>query len=207
MLYENDSSDGTADFLAHWKKSNDHVDFVSQSLRAVKHKQSRSLQRATWLAHCRNRYRESIVERYRDYDYVIVVDTDLPGGWSYEGIAHTFGQDDWDFIGSYGIQRRPQARPGRRNYYHYDVWAFRPAVGTEARRLVDHCELELSRGDPILPVESCFGGVGVYRMDCMKAARYEGYDCEHVAFHENLRRAGVNRFFLNPNQIVLYSPI
>jgi hypothetical protein len=87
------------------------------------------------------------------------------------------------------------------------VWAFRPAVGTAARKLVNHNDLALSRGDALLPVESCFGGLGVYRMACLNAGEYGGGDCEHVIFHNNLRRAGLNQLFLNPNQIVLYTPV
>ena len=85
--------------------------------------------------------------------------------------------------------------------------AFRPARGTAARQLVDHRQLRLNRGEPWLPVESCFGGLGVYRMDCMLAGDYAGTDCEHVAFHQQLQRLGKQRLYLNPSQLVLYSPI
>jgi hypothetical protein len=89
---------------------------------------------------------------------------------------------------------------------HYDTWAFHPAKGTAARKLINHNELHLQRGDPLMPVESCFGGLGVYRMACMQACQYGGSDCEHVVFHQRLRQAGYRRLYLNPNQIVLYSP-
>jgi hypothetical protein len=166
----------------------------------------RSLERAAWLAQCRNHYRNRIVERHSDFDYAIVVDMDLPGGWSFDGVAHTFGQENWDFVGSNGLVHRLERPSDQSPFIHFDVWAFRPARGTAARRLVNHNELRLRRGEPLLPVESSFGGLGVYRMQCMRAAEYAGGDCEHVVFHERLRRAGFDRLFLNPSQIVLYSP-
>ncbi len=204
VLFENDSTDATCEFLSDWQNKNSQVDVISQRVGAVKYPQTRSLARAAWLAHCRNIYRERIVEQLSDFEHVIVVDMDLPGGWSYDGVAHTFGDDDWDFVGSYGITPRLDRRDKKPPVVHHDVWAFRPAVNTPARKLVNHNDLHLQRGEPLLPVESCFGGLGVYRMECMKAAEYSGSDCEHVDFHSQLRGVGLKRLFLNPSQITLY---
>jgi hypothetical protein len=206
VLFENDSVDATCEFLADWRSKNPCVDFVSESAGVPKYPQTRSLERANWMAHCRNRYREQLLRQYSDYDYVIVLDTDLMGGWSYDGIAHSFGMDDWDVMGSYGLQLRKDSGAVQSPFVHFDVWAFHPARGTAARKLVNHNELLLKRGDPLLPVESSFGGLGLYRMACMQAAEYGGSNCEHVVFHKRLRQAGFDRLYLNPSQIVLYSP-
>lgn len=66
--------------------------------------------------------------------------------------------------------------------------------------------LRFRRGEPLVPVWSCFGGLGIYRTECLSAASYEGSDCEHVTLHRMLRERGYDRLFLNPSQIVLYSP-
>lgn len=212
VVIENDSQDESPEFLADWTRSNHRIEAIFEQHNAPKFPQTRSLQRAAWMAQCRNRYREIMCERYAEFDYAIVVDMDLPGGWSYDGVANTFSRDDWDFVGAYGI-RRLAVRSSDRNAVrgqpalsHYDVWAFRPAEATPAKRLVDHNQLYLSRGEPLIPVLSCFGGLGVYRMECMRAAAYGGGDCEHVIFHSHLIAAGLDRLFLNPSQIVLYSP-
>ena len=206
ILYENDSIDATREFLTDWASQNPRLEVISETLSAKLHLKNRSLERATWMARCRNRYRERVNEKYQDFDYTMVVDTDLPGGWSFDGIAHTFGHDNWDVIGSYGIQRRSAHEPNECPYTHFDTWAFHPAAGTAARELVNHNDLVFRRGDPMIPVESSFGGLGIYRTACMSAAEYGGSDCEHVVFHNQLRLAGFNRQFLNPSQIVLYSP-
>jgi hypothetical protein len=57
-----------------------------------------------------------------------------------------------------------------------------------------------------VPVVSCFGGLGIYRMACLKAGSYDADDPGHATFHDRLRRAGMGRLFLNPSQIVLHSP-
>ncbi|MEO1085295.1 MAG: hypothetical protein AAFY88_13735 [Acidobacteriota bacterium] len=57
-----------------------------------------------------------------------------------------------------------------------------------------------------MPVVSCFGGLAVYSFEAFTCgARYAGPECEHVAFHRDLRRRGFGRQFLNPSQIVLYA--
>jgi hypothetical protein len=207
VLYENDSVDATREFLFDWRAQNPRVEVTSETLGVRKFSQSRSLDRAEWMARIRNRCRERVVSEYADFDYVIVLDMDLAGGWSYDGIAHTFSGVDWDFVGSYGLLQRLERDVDEPPFYHFDVWAFRPARGTAARRLVDHSKLQLNRGDPLLPVESCFGGLGVYRMACMQAGEYAGGDCEHVVFHNRLRSLGFDRLFLNPNQIVMHSQV
>lgn len=58
---------------------------------------------------------------------------------------------------------------------------------------MNHKELVLRRGEPLLPVESCFGGLGLYRMAAFLSAEYGGGDCEHVVFHQRLRRSGFDR--------------
>jgi len=206
VLFENDSKDATREFLADWQTVNPRVEVLGGTMGVARFPQQRSAARGEWLAACRNQYREHVAAAYAGFDHAIVIDTDLAGGWSYEGVADTFGADDWDAVGSNGLVRQSSSRPGRMKFRHYDVWAFRPAVGTKARCLVDHTALDLPRGAPLLPVESCFGGLAVYRMSCLLAAAYGGGDCEHVVFHDRLRCAGLGRQFLNPSQIVLYSP-
>ena len=206
ILYENDSVDATPEFLSDWKSSNPRVDLMIESEGRPRYPRNRSLERAAWMAHCRNRLRERILKSNADADYVIMFDSDLIGGWSYTGIANSFGHQNWDFIGSYGVLRRAGKKHGQFPYLHFDTWAFRPMRGTEARKLVNHNHLVMRRGEPLLPVESCFGGLGVYRKECFRVAEYGGDDCEHVVFHNRLSRAGFDRLFMNPSQIVLYSP-
>jgi len=183
------------------------VQVISENFGIPRFPQTRSLDRAAWLAVCRNRYRDRILQEFCDFDYVVVVDTDLLGGWSYDGIANTFGWPDWDFVGSNGLHFEPGRRASDWPYFHVDVWAFRPAPGTYPVSLKNLHALQLRRGVPLLPVESSFGGLGIYRMECLRLAEYGGTDCEHVVLHDRLREAGLDRMFLNPSQIVMYSPI
>ena len=59
-------------------------------------------------------------------------------------------------------------------------------------------------GLPIIPVNSAFGGMVIYKMDKFKVGTYDGIDCEHVCFHYNLKQNISNfQLVLNPSQIML----
>ena len=124
-------------------------------------------------------------------------------GWSYDGVAHTFGFRDWDMVGSYGLTCRAASGPAEWPFEHFDPQAFRarPMTATAVSQA-----LTLRRGEPLLPVDSCFGGLGAYRMECFEVGEYGGASGEHLGFHERIRRAGLGRIFLNSSQITLRAP-
>lgn len=193
ILIENGSIDATAEFLRDWSAANNRVH--------IEHRN------AGHLVACRNRYRQIVADRFSTSDYVIVLDLNLAGGFSLDGIAHTMGCREWDFVGSYGLgRRRLNARRVEWPYEHFDGGAFRTESRTHSLAKTPPAELRFQRGDPLIPVASCFGGLGVYRTAAFLSASYGDSECEHVAFHDSLRRAGFHRQFLNPNQIVLHSP-
>jgi hypothetical protein len=57
-----------------------------------------------------------------------------------------------------------------------------------------------------IPVDSAFGGLGIYRRSILSGARYSGADedgdgtCEHVPLNNQLRARGA-RIFINPRLI------
>jgi hypothetical protein len=56
----------------------------------------------------------------------------------------------------------------------------------------------------MVPVYSCFGGLGVYRIEAMLTCEYGDSDCEHVCLHRDMRTAGLDRQYLNPSQIAFF---
>jgi hypothetical protein len=207
VVYENDSIDRTCEFLCDWQTANPRLTVLSEQLGAPLYPAIRSLDRAAWLARCRNCYREYVMKEFAGCDHAIIVDMDLAGGWSFDGIAHTFAKDEWDFVGSFGLREGRDRRTRRSVYSHADLWALRPALGVPLDHLGSDNNAIVERGRDLVPIESCFGGLGIYRFRCLEVARYDGADCEHVGFHAEMRRVGFGRQFLNPNQIVLYTPI
>lgn len=202
FFYENDSTDDTPRQIAAWAQRDQRVAFASETCGRPRHASIRSLTRAADMADYRNRCQREVAARWAGFDYVCVVDTDLPDGWSLDGIAHSFGSQPWDFVGSNGIIYQRHRLSLRA--LHFDVWAYRDHGNYHPLDCHVGNALSWSRGEPLVPVYSCFGGLGLYRMPAWLSARYEGDDCEHVTLHRGMRAAGYDRQFLNPSQLVLY---
>jgi hypothetical protein len=203
LIYENDSTDATPAMLNRWANRNDRVTVVSQRRGKQLYGSVRCPKRGDDMAEYRNRCHREVADRWSDFDHACLLDMDLVGGFSYDGIAHSFGSQPWDAVGSYGIiyhrHRRKLNRP-----LHYDVWAFRRFGSYEEVDGTEGNLMSWRRGDALLPVYSCFGGLALYRMPAWLSAQYAGGDCEHVALHRQMRARGFDRQYLNPSQIVLY---
>lgn len=204
VLYENDSHDSTLEFLQDWQRANSRVHVLTETLGNIRYPQVRSSERAIKMAEYRNRCQRFAVDHYGDFDDVLITDTDLAGGWSYDGLANTFGHDDWDFVGSYGLIRRNRGQLS--DLLQFDAWAFRAVGHPQPHSNIEINSMVFERGEPLLPVLSCFGGMAVYRMQAWMSAEYGGPDTEHAVLHDRMRRQGYGRMFLNPSQIALYSP-
>jgi hypothetical protein len=203
VVYENDSTDGTQELLTAWAAGVPQVTAISERLGAPLNPKTRSASRGDQMAQHRNRYHDLISARFTDFDCVIVADLDVTGGWSEDGIANTFGWDDWDYVGANGIiLQRVHLRLN--TWLQYDAWAFRQlhSYAPLPAPLVNN--FNWRRGQPLVPVNSCFGGLGIYRMPAFLSSRYQGGDCEHVGFHRGMRAGGFDRLYLNPSQLVFY---
>lgn len=204
VVFENDSRDRTRQILCDWAASDHRVTAICEDSHDPVNGDNRCARRAERMARYRARCHAEVLQRFRPYGSVIVVDFDAVGGWSTDGIANTFGHSGWDFVGSNGLIYRRSGWHAN-VVRHYDTWAlrfddgYRPIATAVAARYVYH------RGEPLVPVTSCFGGVGIYSMEAFAAGRYEGGDdMEHVAFHRAMVAKGFSRLFLNPSQIVVH---
>lgn len=199
IIYENDSHDDTPRLLAEWSARNTKAQTVSAQLLDPINPQTRDLARAARMASYRNQLRTWLLAIQPAVSHIIMLDTDLNGGWSYNGVAHTFGlTQPWDFVGSNGIVFKNQ-RP-----LYFDVWAFRRQGSYRPLPSKEVNPLHWPKGSPLVPVYSCFGGLGVYRREALEHASYDGSDCEHVPLHRKMRENGFGRQFMNPSQITLY---
>ncbi|MCP3932130.1 MAG: glycosyltransferase family 2 protein [Bacteroidetes bacterium] len=205
VIYENDSMDGSREMLMYWQRINPNVEIISEQLNARKWGQVLDMDRTADMSEYRNRYLRHILEKKYKFDYLIVLDLDIPLGFSYDGIAHTFSYDEWDVMGSNGRWVNPYGDPIP-NPLFYDAFAFRPKGEPELQDFETINSLQFQRGEDLVPVESSFGGLAIYKSaGILAGARYGGHDCEHVVLHHRLRENGFDKQFLNPSQIVLSS--
>jgi hypothetical protein len=203
VVFENDSEDDTRLLLRRWASTNRRVDVTSERLDDPVNPATRCLDRAGRMAFYRRRCQERVLELCPGFDAVIIIDFDVHGGFSLDGIASSFGRPGWDFVGSNGLicRRHGLAMNALRQY---DTWAIRfdskltPLSSAQAGGLV------YQRGEPLVPVTCCFGGLGIYTMAAYRQGCYGGADLEHATFHRSLLAAGHERLFLNPSQLVIY---
>jgi hypothetical protein len=203
VLFENDSTDQTIPLLSAWSHANPKVEILSESLGAPVSRPIRCANRADRMAFYRQKCQAHIRQHHSDHPFVIVIDTDVEGGWSPDGVASTFGHDGWDFVGSNGLIYRRSGWDANATA-QYDAWAYRENEDYRSLATSYVNRLQHRRGEPLVPLPSCFGGMGIYRMAAYLAGEYRGQDIEHVSFHRTLRHQGFARTYLNPSQIVLY---
>lgn len=207
ITYENDSRDRTGGFLNSWAEKDPHKISISENLNLSRFS-GRETERTERLAHCRNICLDRIKKDRPDFDYYIPIDLDLMGGFSYDGIAHSISHDDWALMGSNGKNSiRKSIRYWdtfpHRDLKHHDLRISRTQMMRYGGRYAS-----LQRGDPLLEVNSCFGGMGVYKMKNIidSEARYSGETSEHVIFNKKIKKHG-GKIFVNPSQILLYNYI
>jgi len=206
IVLENDSSDATPRILRDWAARNPRVDVRCDRLGAPRHGATRDPARMEQLAGYRNRLLDRVLELCPEFDDAVVMDLDLPRGFSYDGMATSYGYEGWDWMASNGIAAPIAPEP--RAPLFFDAWAFRWPGDEGARPFEELNALRFHRGAPPVPVASAFGGLAIYKMAALRSgARYGGGDCEHVVFHRELAERGFGSGYLNPSQIVLYTDL
>lgn len=250
IIYENNSTDSTAIILSEWATSNPKVTALTETLtQGELYASCKSVDlngnpgRIELIARARNKVLdEANAPYYPKFDYVVMVDIDFGCDWCIDAICETIQQPGWDCVTTYGTWKESE---------YYDVFALRDdylPLGPEF--LGDYWWVarfkalpSMSPQDPWKKVLSAFGGMAIYRAECilplrysaevtpgmkeealelfMKSPRirtlrkkYRGNDsklttwnstyyfipitCEHVSLHEEMRRRGHDRIFINP---------
>lgn len=210
-VVENDSDDRTPEILGNFKKANAKFDFFS-----LGNLETSIRNRIQRLSYCRNFLLDKC--RFDRLDYVIVADLDGIVGreLTVESFISNFQfHECWG--GCFPIN----------NGFYYDLYAFRNAEiapmnpmkklnqieavwGEKNAHVLTIEPLHRARFDALkgwLEVDSAFGGMAIYRADIIKSARYSPIDhgleeCEHVVFHQAIKRQSNTRFFINPQFVV-----
>ena len=191
VVYENDSMDNTVSLL---KKT--RVNYISEQY-GYKEYNSRdpnptSLDR---MAHYRNQLKKSL-DKY-DVDYIIILDFDVQH-ISWDGFFYSFSHE-FDACFARGLC----VRENQSNYYDY--FAHRE-VGCIDDGINQECVKKYgeSKNTSLIPVDSAFGGIAIYKKEVYMAGTYEGGQCEHVPFHKSLKARGFNQLFINPLLVTLH---
>jgi glycosyltransferase involved in cell wall biosynthesis len=212
FLIESDSGDHTEEVLKKLASRVPNFSFVS-----LGNLQETFPDRTNRLAYCRNIYLERLETAGQgwDPDYVVVADFDgVNDRIDSRGFRSCWREVSWD------VMTANRAGP------YYDIFALRARGWQEGDCFSEYASdvksgsisgfaffrhvvakmKRIDRNSPLLPVESAFGGLAVYKRGILRGAHYSGVDsggnaqCEHVGLHESII-AGGGRIFINPRLV------
>jgi glycosyltransferase involved in cell wall biosynthesis len=224
IFVEGDSIDNTLSILRRWAAHSPQrrtaISYSTDSIADPNNDYSKEkgrLPREGRIAVSRNKALETLRGFAKQPDYVIVLDLDIHGVDPL-GIADSFGRTTkWDVICANGVTLHGIYR---------DIYAFRRHdIYTNHHVVFDHSLPEQrafvqqnrtkfydimstftrSDGENLMQVDSCFGGLAIYRaealQDCSYAFRWndtQKVDCEHVLFHHCLVEQNNATIYHNP---------
>jgi hypothetical protein len=189
LVYENNSTDHTAERLFLWAQENPKVWIKSEHLSReqceqifINTHQDGSFFISEKIARARNIVlKEALSEQYKNFPYLIWVDMDFVLAPDLSGFLDTFQTDqEWDAVFAYGIDP-----------YHefWDWYALRDEnypLGSELLGMdwwYMPKYLILSKTDPWYPVYSAFGGCGIYKKSSLEGCSYSGIVTRDLEIH------------------------
>lgn len=218
ILFENDSIDNTKLKIENWIKTNNNIILISKNLNRPQYGSVKDNNRTTYLAEYRNLLKEYLYKNYHDYDLVIVIDTDFQD-FSEDGILNTFGwfsvNENIDAMCGNSFQIKNIFSESKSSLWNYDSWAFRFTWWNDWQTVPESKFYNynpmfwfglwiLPPGSKPIKINSGFGGCCIYKLQKYLTGKYDGFDCEHVCFHYDLKDKNENfNLFLNPSQIML----
>lgn len=205
-IYENDSSDGTAEWLSTLARNRTDIRLKSEVGYKPADVEGKSSEwRFKRLAACRNECLALARQHAPHVDYGIVLDIDFVN-WDQVCVAAAIREiDKWDpqwkalggsglsqlDLGVFGPALRIVPTRGSVPVRLYDAAALRTKTIrdpiNDREQMVAAAKLTGSVFDPPLRVLSAFGGIAVYKPDALYPLQYEGYDCEHVCLHRRMQ--------------------
>jgi hypothetical protein len=230
VIFENDSSDGTRELLKHLTLTNPKVHLVpcpedsecKLKAKPAVHSGTFSSSRMEKMTDYRNRSLNYVRRNFSHFDCLGVIDLDIHGPISMDGLANSFGYwDSWDTISAFGMNgiTLSMGRP-----VYYDLIAYKPnskpySKGAhlninENRFHIVPIVMQTSKlqvGMHPVKVESGFAGMALYKMNIINAGidytPIDGhYQCEHITFNKNIYDAGFQNIYMNPSMLILVGP-
>lgn len=223
FLYENNSSDGTPDIIRCM--NNPKIILQSEYIENAGYKRNEVTlnQRCNFIANARNKYVDYINANKGKYDYIFVFDTDIEGGWSYNGILDSINIINNEYasagaitsycvLASYDCKNLEEVDKSK--WLMFDSFAFRgyASQGFFPNNIHIFNTIKLYIGMTPFLVDSNFNGLAIYRPQCFYDNKYyvttyerdEHTDSEHVGFHINIMKKGMG-VVLNPSMITSIS--
>jgi hypothetical protein len=197
LVIESDSKDNTVEILNDIKNKKNNFNYIS--LGKIDSILPNRIQR---LAFCRNVYVKEIRENklYKNIDFIAIVDFDIKNNrLKLNELKKLINEQNWSaiFANQTGL--------------YYDIYALRKKGWVENDCFVEYKKFSMNmspqdakelaiwskmkkirKGSPLIPVDSAFGGLGIYRKDVFMNFDYSLppehlHESEHVSLHKKIR--------------------
>ena len=200
LIYENNSDDNTVKILKKFKQTHPNFDYISENIQHVLH--CNIISRTEVLAHGRN----TLLNHIQGFDYMIMVDLDdVIGTFKPSQLKYLFEHKDWDAlfancetyydVSALRIEKDKWTHTCPFKVIDYDCW--KKANYHNSTHFVSQHQIKIPSSAPLIPVNSAFGGFGIYKVNKING-KYDGSNqCEHVSFHK-----GMNNLFICPKFMV-----
>ncbi|HUP62201.1 MAG TPA: hypothetical protein VNA69_17475 [Thermoanaerobaculia bacterium] len=214
-VYENDSTDGTAEWIRDLSARRNDVRLLSeQGYRPAMAEGRDSRWRYERMAACRNQCLDLARQHAPQADYAIALDIDF-ADFSQVDIAAAIREIDdlhpeWQALcgsglsqrdlGVYGPSMRVVPTRGSVPVRLYDIAAMQ--TENDEQDALAAAGMAGSALDPPVRVRSAFGGIAIYKPRALYSLHYEGYDCEHVCLHRRMQEVFMS-FKLCPMMVSL----
>ena len=208
-VVESDSSDNTLEILEKIAGLKRNFNFTTAGALL-----ERIPLRTNRIAYCRNLYMEYLENVAHDQDLVVIADLDGANKDLTNARFNSILQrDDWDVC------------TANQKFAYFDIWALRKDGWSNGDWMSEYRELDASglkpstalrtalyskmkkidEREPWIPVNSAFGGLGVYKFQIIRGLRYQGElegipVCEHVPFNLDIRKRN-GRLYIVPGLI------
>ena len=229
FIYENNSTDNTKDILKEYEAIDEYnLEVLSEDIKDADYKtQDDTFNRCTKIANARNKYMDVVKEDASRFPATVIVDLDLIGGWSYEGmyanVVHLLNNGLFDTITgvtAYGMitsntpnwMKRDLESVPQTEYYMYDSFAFRPLEwfqdekesgeikGLDKATQASYNSIKRPNGNAV--IGSNFGGMGIYKSTKIRDLRYRSQQYEDPNMQSDSEHVPFHRDIFNNGQKV-----
>lgn len=227
FVYENDSTDKTKQLLQRWHDSDPDNVFISLNDTSVQPtipsisdvpgiNPFYSHKRIDKMAMLRNAYMQFVDDMGWSADYLVVVDLDV-ARISADSILSSFVREDWDAVTAFGYSTSPKLK--RRYHDTYALTEFGDEANPQSEeKIVKLAEkyAKLKGEDSWIRVFSAFGGLAIYRFECVRGMRYNVMKngdprvqvrCEHYSIYYQMKKRGFDRVYINPAMSLKYQDL
>ena len=187
-IIENDSTDGTKDFLIQWVNDDNHKKLISFNNLELPEEKQINGNRIQRMVQYRNLYMDAIEDSGVHYDYLVMVDIDVEY-FSAEDIIDSINNKPEDAVGVFA-NGRYFYKIGKKYFLtnYYDLFAFEIE---NKKTNVDKLSVlnKKFKNNRFVTCSSAFAGIGIYEYKIIQKIRYKYEEldgnsiCEHIPFN------------------------